>query len=201
MERALRELVTRQQETREKAGVVGSSSTEGVEVEKDLGAIRSLGMDRQRRNGDRDKMGEMKVVKTNEESEMSLLETLLPDMMVLLSEKDELVPNEQGRKIWEDSAPFRRSSSLSGLSGSRSSSDSDRVTGTKGGVHGRFGVDDADVDGDGGQGRLVVIEKALHEDAWKYRRWGIEMRRYIRDVERKAATRRHWQGMRGRLTI
>ncbi|KAA1475091.1 alpha/beta-hydrolase [Dentipellis sp. KUC8613] len=33
-----------------------------------------------------------------------------------------------------------------------------------------------------GLGRFVEIEGALHEDAWTYRPWAAEMKRYVRDV-------------------
>ncbi|EIM81341.1 uncharacterized protein STEHIDRAFT_171736 [Stereum hirsutum FP-91666 SS1] len=172
VEGVVRRLVTRQQERME-----GASGADDLGVEKAVEVeVR--------------KECEEMVKENVKVAERSLLEALLPDMMVLLSEKDELVPNEQGRQIWEDTAPFRslslsRSRTCSSSGSQHDRSGSDRVTGTKGGVDARVGVDDADMDGDGGLARLVVIEKALHEDAWKYRRWGVEMRRYIRDVEQK----------------
>ncbi len=38
---------------------------------------------------------------------------------------------------------------------------------------------------DGRLGRLVVLERALHEDAWRYRDWSQAMKQYLCDLERK----------------
>ncbi|KAF8260457.1 Alpha/Beta hydrolase protein [Lactarius quietus] len=38
---------------------------------------------------------------------------------------------------------------------------------------------------DGSLGRLVVLERALHEDAWRHRDWSQAMKQYLGDLERK----------------
>jgi uncharacterized protein len=75
--------------------------------------------------------------------------------MVLVSERDEVVPPAMGREIFEVL----------------------RVSGY------------AEGDGDGGArgavGRLVVLEGALHEDAWRYRDWAQAMKQYLETLERE----------------
>lgn len=105
--------------------------------------------------------GAMECGSVGEEKSTSL-EGVLPDMMVLLSARDELVPNEQGRAIWEAARPFRGEGAESGPGQGEAEGESESESGI---------------------GRLVLIEKALHEDGWRYKRWGIEMGRYVRDVE------------------
>lgn len=48
-----------------------------------------------------------------------------------------------------------------------------------------FDVLKAPIGTDGGMGRLVVLERALHEDAWRYRDWSRAMKEYLCDLERK----------------
>jgi pimeloyl-ACP methyl ester carboxylesterase len=39
---------------------------------------------------------------------------------------------------------------------------------------------------DGNLGRLVVLDRALHEDAWRHRDWSQAIKQYLCDLERKA---------------
>lgn len=71
-------------------------------------------------------------------SQDSLLRKLSKDMLVLLSEKDELVPNSMGMDILNAMEPKGRSS--------------------------------------------VVIEDALHENAWEKREWVREIAQYVDTV-------------------
>lgn len=43
----------------------------------------------------------------------------------------------------------------------------------------------APIGSDGNLGRLVVLERALHEDAWRHRDWSQTMKQYLCDLERK----------------
>ena len=75
--------------------------------------------------------------------------------MVLVSERDEVVPPAMGREIFEVL---------------RASGDAEEgVDGGPGGV----------------VGRLVVLERALHEDAWRYRDWTQAMKQYLESLERE----------------
>ncbi|KAH9053973.1 Alpha/Beta hydrolase protein [Lactarius deliciosus] len=65
--------------------------------------------------------------------------------MVLVSERDEVVPPVMGQEIFD---------ALKAPSGT-----------------------------DGRLGRLVVLERALHEDAWRYRDWSQAMKQYLCDLE------------------
>jgi pimeloyl-ACP methyl ester carboxylesterase len=73
--------------------------------------------------------------------------------MVLVSERDEVVPPAMGREISDV------------LQGSRDM-DGKRVS----------------------LGRFVVLEGALHEDAWRYQDWTRAMRQYLEDLEREPVT-------------
>lgn len=42
----------------------------------------------------------------------------------------------------------------------------------------------APIETDGSMGRLVVLERALHEDAWRHRDWSQTVKQYLRDLER-----------------
>ena len=48
-----------------------------------------------------------------------------------------------------------------------------------------FAVLKAPIGSNEGIGRLVVLQRALHEDAWRYRDWSQAMKRYLCDLERK----------------
>ncbi|KAI9430534.1 Alpha/Beta hydrolase protein [Lactarius indigo] len=67
--------------------------------------------------------------------------------MVLVSERDEVVPPAMGQEIFD---------ALKAPSGT-----------------------------DAGVGRLVVLERALHEDAWRYRDWSRAVKQYLCDLERR----------------
>jgi uncharacterized protein len=71
--------------------------------------------------------------------------------MVLVSERDEVVPPAMGREIFE---VLRASRGLEDGIG-------------------------------GGVGRLVVLEGALHENAWGYRDWVRAMKQYLGSLERE----------------
>jgi hypothetical protein len=43
----------------------------------------------------------------------------------------------------------------------------------------------ARIGSDGNLGRLVVLERALHEDAWRHLDWSQAMKQYLGDLERK----------------
>jgi uncharacterized protein len=86
----------------------------------------------------------------------SVLDRLRKDMMIVVSEMDEVVPAEMGKELWEAS---------------------------------RGGVDvsnDAKGSNSDGFGSKVVIQNALHDDAWQHRQWLKEMTRYIAEVRRRA---------------
>ena len=70
--------------------------------------------------------------------------------MVLVSERDEVVPPTMGREI---SDLLRGSRDMNGRRESL--------------------------------GRLVVLEGALHEDAWRYQDWSRAMKQYLEDLERR----------------
>lgn len=76
----------------------------------------------------------------------SVLKRLTEDMMMILSEKDEVVPKEMGAELFEVAV------------GSRANAN-DRV------------------------GRKIVIQDALHENAWEQRQWLKEMKRYMTEIE------------------
>lgn len=82
----------------------------------------------------------------------SVLGRLSKGMMILVSEKDEMVPNEMGRALW-----------LAGEDGEASSNEVE---------HGHPGR----------SGGIVVIRDALHENAWERRQWLKEMTRYIAEI-------------------
>jgi pimeloyl-ACP methyl ester carboxylesterase len=84
--------------------------------------------------------------------EKSVLDGLRTEMMVLVSENDEVVPKEMGEELWKAS---RGEETLN---------------------------DAADGDHSEGLGRKVVIRDALHENAWMCRQWLKEMTRYISEV-------------------
>lgn len=177
----------RVREQRERAALVRRRTEEwmGERVGRASGAeekAEDRGGEETGKEGKRESKGEGK----GGEEKRTLLETVLPDMMILLSEKDELVPNEQGREIWEAAGVFRRRSGHRSRSVDGASSVGEGTTAEDALRRGVQEGDENDAQDGGGLARLVVIEKALHEDAWRYRKWGVEMRRYIRDVELKA---------------
>ena len=71
--------------------------------------------------------------------------------MVLVSERDEVVPPAMGREIFD-------------------------VLRGEGAVAGERREP---------LGRFVVLEGALHEDAWRYRDWSRAMKQYLEDLERE----------------
>ena len=73
-----------------------------------------------------------------------MLERLQSRMMVLLSEKDEVVPVEMGERLFEVV--------MSNIGEERSQTQTPRK---------------------------IIIEDALHENAWTERQWSVEMRDYI----------------------
>jgi hypothetical protein len=77
-------------------------------------------------------------------------------MMVVVSEKDELVPKEMGQELWEASGGAGQD-----ITKRPNGNDSDRF------------------------GRQVIIRDALHENAWKRRQWLKEMTQYIAEVRRR----------------
>lgn len=87
----------------------------------------------------------------------SILGRLTKDMMVVVSENDELVPKEMGQELWEAAG---------------------NATGAV--------ADECHEQGRRGVGCKVVIRDALHENAWKRRQWLREMTRYLADVGRKS---------------
>ena len=82
----------------------------------------------------------------------SVLDRLRRDMMVIVSENDELVPKEMGEQLWEAGSIGRSVSS------------------------------DPNGNDSSGFGRKVIIRDALHETAWRRRQWLKEMTRYIAEV-------------------
>jgi hypothetical protein len=82
---------------------------------------------------------------------------LAPRAMVLVSERDEVVPPTMAREIFG-------ALQLSG----------DMDEGGKGGIARR---------GRKPLGRFVVLERALHEDAWRYRDWSLVMKQYLEDLQ------------------
>ncbi|EGO19268.1 hypothetical protein SERLADRAFT_402645, partial [Serpula lacrymans var. lacrymans S7.9] len=64
------------------------------------------------------------------------------DILVMLSEKDEVVPKAMGEEIWDVSACANTN----------------------------------------GRGKKVVVEEALHENAWEQRQWVREMRKFIAEA-------------------
>lgn len=74
-------------------------------------------------------------------SEESLLGKLSRSMLVMVSEKDELVPPTMGEQLFHAASA-----------------------------------------GEGSTKRYVVIKGALHENAWMFRQWNIEMHKYIDDI-------------------
>jgi len=42
---------------------------------------------------------------------------------------------------------------------------------------------------DGNLGRLVVLDRALHEDAWRHQDWSQAMKQYLCDLEQKLLRR------------
>lgn len=83
----------------------------------------------------------------------SLLSRLAGRTMVILSKNDELVPNEMGESLFRAGARF--SAGTSDASGASSN----------------------------GLRRLVVVERALHEDAWKQRRWRASIGDYLAGLQ------------------
>jgi pimeloyl-ACP methyl ester carboxylesterase len=74
--------------------------------------------------------------------------------MVLVSERDEVVPPAMGKEIF---GALRASG------------------GNQEGVGGSMRMQDS-------LGRLVMVEGALHEDAWRYREWTRAMKTYFEDI-------------------
>ncbi|KAI0061431.1 alpha/beta-hydrolase [Artomyces pyxidatus] len=74
----------------------------------------------------------------------TVLNALISDMLVLVSERDEVVPKTMGRELFARSERTNRSS--------------------------------------GCTRKIVEIQGALHEDAWKQRQWVSEMRSYLTSV-------------------
>jgi len=81
--------------------------------------------------------------------------------MVLVSERDEVVPPAMGREIfgalrtsWEDTRE-----SVEGVGGDMRMGEREFL------------------------GRFVVVEGALHEDAWRYRDWMRAVKQYLKDLE------------------
>jgi pimeloyl-ACP methyl ester carboxylesterase len=89
--------------------------------------------------------------------------------MVLVSERDEVVPPAMGREIF---------GALQGGEGV-----GDIGEGEDGGevVRGRGGMRGAPL----GLGRFVVLEGALHEDAWRGREWSRVMKQYLDGLRRE----------------
>jgi pimeloyl-ACP methyl ester carboxylesterase len=79
--------------------------------------------------------------------------------MVLVSERDEVVPPAMGREIF-GALRLRASGGM-----------------------GECGVSREPL------GRFVVLEGALHEDAWRYRDWSRAMRQYLEDLQREPINR------------
>ena len=79
--------------------------------------------------------------------------------MVLVSERDEVVPPTMGREIF---------------SALRASWDTPKGEESVGGMRMRERKH---------LGRFVVVEGALHEDAWRYREWTVAMKEYLQDLE------------------
>jgi hypothetical protein len=84
--------------------------------------------------------------------------------MVLVSERDEVVPPVMGREIF---GALRES-------GEDNTRDGD-------GVGGGMRMQ-------GPLGRFVVVEGALHEDAWRYREWTRAVKQYLEDLESEPIT-------------
>jgi uncharacterized protein len=82
--------------------------------------------------------------------------------MVLVSERDEIVPPAMGREIF--GALQLRASGGMGEDGER--------RGVAGGSRESLG-------------RFVVLEGALHEDAWRYRNWSRAMQQYLEDLQQE----------------
>jgi hypothetical protein len=80
--------------------------------------------------------------------------------MVLVSERDEVVPPAMGKKIFG------------------------ALQASGGNQEGWEGVGGGSVRMQEPLGRLVVVEGALHEDAWRYREWTWAMKRYLEDILR-----------------
>ena len=78
--------------------------------------------------------------------------------MVVVSDRDEIVPPAMGKEIFG----ALRASGETHESGER---------GGGGGIRLRP------------VGRLVVLEGALHEDAWRYREWTRAVKQYLEDLE------------------
>jgi uncharacterized protein len=105
-------------------------------------------------------------VSLSREGHAAVLARLKKDMMLLLSERDEVVPSSMGEAIWAaalhcgsgDSRPTTREteSNLDSAPAHRTCEKPLR--------------------------RKVVVEGALHEDAWTSRKWIVEVRRYIDEV-------------------
>jgi hypothetical protein len=85
--------------------------------------------------------------------------------MVLVSERDEVVPPAMGREIF---GVLRASRNIE--------------EGSEGGIAGKTQET---------LGRLVVLEGALHEDAWRYREWSRAMRQYLEDLQQESTDRLH----------
>ena len=85
--------------------------------------------------------------------------------MVLVSERDEVVPPAMGREIF---GVLRASRNIE--------------EGSEGGIA---------VKTQETLGRLVVLEGALHEDAWRYREWSRAMRQYLEDLQQESTDRLH----------
>jgi pimeloyl-ACP methyl ester carboxylesterase len=80
--------------------------------------------------------------------------------MVLVSERDEVVPPAMGKEIFG------------------------ALQASGGNQEGWEGVGGGSVRMQEPLGRLVVVEGALHEDAWRYREWTWAMKRYLEDIFR-----------------
>ncbi|THH18207.1 hypothetical protein EW146_g2742 [Bondarzewia mesenterica] len=97
-----------------------------------------------------DKWDALQAVKRPPEG--SLLKRLLSDTMVMVSEKDEVVPVQMGHDIFSES---------------------------------RASVKDSEVD----LRRFIVVEGALHENAWTKRQWALAMKSYVHAVSDKDFSR------------
>ncbi len=79
--------------------------------------------------------------------------------MVLVSERDEVVPPAMGKEIF---GALRASRDIQERRGER--------------IGGSMGMQEP-------LGRFVVVEGALHEDAWRYRKWTRAVKEYLEDLE------------------
>ena len=80
--------------------------------------------------------------------------------MVLVSERDEVVPPAMGKEIFDV---------LRATGGNQEGWE---------GVSGSMRMQEP-------MGRFVVVEGALHEDAWQYREWRRAMKKYLEDISRQ----------------